>query len=54
MGGLTLHFTPQFVSSPSVKYWLVPKLHQSVTSVFVDFTVNSNMLFYRAKEYSTS
>lgn len=32
MGGLTLWLTQQFVSSPSIKYWLVPKLHPSTTS----------------------
>lgn len=54
MGGLTLWLTQQFISSPSVKYWLVPKLHPSTTSGFVGCTVDSNILFYRAKEYSTS
>lgn len=42
MGGLTLRLAQQFVSSPSVKYWLVSKLHPSTASFFVDFTVDSN------------
>lgn len=52
MGGVTLRLTQQFVSSCSGKHWLVPKLHATPTSVCVDFTGDSKMLFHRANKVS--